>query len=135
MCVDRSICCDLGVPVEESIAIGAGIPSVKSVAGFSRSTGVSSLVILRDDLVFVGGTAVGVETHRKGWRVPLGVEHQRNTAVRGTSRHLTEGVRCTFATSIIVPTTPRVIAIHTTLCLSGRPVVSVACYSGIILNI
>ena len=73
--------------------------------------------------------------NRVARRIPLGIEHQCNTAIGGTGRHFAEGVGISFAPFVVIPAAPCVVTIHSALCLGRCPVVSIARDGRIILYI
>ena len=115
--IDRSIGCDLGVPVEELIAVRRGVPAVEDIARLGRGRlGRANHLVLLDGLGVIAGRCILTvdEGDGKGRRCPLGVEHQVGCG------HLAEGVRRRQA-GIGVPARERIVAVHTALGRRGRP--------------
>ena len=91
MSIDRGIGCNLGIPVEERIAVRRGVPTVKDVAFLCWRSRVRCLLIFLYGLRIKErrGAVIVHKADRKGRRDPLGIK----THVVG--RHRREDVRVT----------------------------------------
>ena len=97
---------DLGVPVEQRVAVRRGVPAVKDIAGLFGVAGIGDLLVLVDSLA-VKKLARAVLVHKldgEGRRDPLGVQSQI------VARHLVKGVRV-LQSGICVPAAPRIVAV------------------------
>ena len=103
--VNRSVGCDLSIPVIECIAVRRGKPTVEGIARLGGILRLRCSLILGKRLSLCSGcTAVHHKVNREGRRVPLRIERQV------VARHLIEGVGI-LQRRVRIPSAPRVVTV------------------------